>query len=943
MDTPAKNFFRVWAVCAVSLLSLWMLAACGGGGAQGEATPPGGASATTYSVGGTITGLAGTVVLQNNGADTLALQEDGDFTFATELEDGNAYTVTLQIQPEGQNCTVASGSGNVAGADVTDVAVACTGDVLPGAPGTLRATAGDGTVTLAWSEPATGATVTGYRLFRETQAGVSVTGTPQASPGNVTAYTDSGLTNGATYFYKVVALSATGEGPPSNEASATPSAGGGNIAPVAFDNTAATDEDTPVSITLTATDRDGTVASYSIVAEPGNGSLTGSASSRTYTPNADFNGTDNFTFEAMDDDSAASNVATVSITVAAVNDAPTIDGTATTSATEDVVYHYAGITAEDVDAGDTLTFSMTGNPDWLSIDPATGALSGTPGNADVGTSGIISATVTDSDLATASLPGFTITVANVNDSPNIGGTGDATLDSGALYDFTPTANDVDVGDTLEFSIVNQPSWALFDATTGNLQGMPSDTGADPTRVFAAIDICVTDNNIPTPLCLGEFAITVNDATPPANVSGLTVTVGAPVGEGNVLVSWTDPSDSDLAGVLIRRTDTGAPPLDENDGQLVGIFAADVQAVLDGGLILGTTYQYTAFSFDEVPMYASGATYPATPQPLYTIQKAKRQASDPQIDARFGHSVAVNGNYAIVGAWGEDAGGAEAGAAYAFHRTGTNTWDAGTKLTASDAAAGADFGNSVAIGGDYAVVGAVDGDAAYVFHRTGTNTWDAGTKLTASDGAAGAKFGNSVAISGDYAIVGAWGKDDGGTDVGAAYVFRRTDVNTWDAGVKLVASDAQDYDLFGTSLAISGDYAVVGARYEDAGGSNAGAAYVFRRTGVNTWDTGAKLTAFDAQADDLFGTSVAINGDYTIVGAFKEDGTSGDPLNNRGAAYVFRLTGNNTWNAGVKLTASGAQADDWFGISVAIGASHAIVGAVYEDTGGSNAGAAYIFD
>jgi hypothetical protein len=100
----------------------------------------------------------------------------------------------------------------------------------------------------------------------------------------------------------------------------------------------------------------------------------------------------------------------------------------------------------------------------------------------------------------------------------------------------------------------------------------------------------------------------------------------------------------------------------------------------------------------------------------------------------------------------------------------------------------------------------------------------------------------VAISGDYAIVGAQFEDGGGTDAGAAYVFHRDPLTgAWDAGTKLVAPDAQAFDEFGFSVAISGDYAVVGARLEDGGAgdplSAAGAAYVFRRTGLNAWDTG----------------------------------------------------------------------------------------------------------
>ncbi len=106
------------------------------------------------------------------------------------------------------------------------------------------------------------------------------------------------------------------------------------------------------------------------------------------------------------------------------------------------------------------------------------------------------------------------------------------------------------------------------------------------------------------------------------------------------------------------------------------------------------------------------------------------------------------------------------------------------------------------------------------------------KLTAPDAQAEDYFGCSANLSGDYVIVGAWGKDadsiTGGNDAtGAAYVFRRTGANSWDGGTKLTAPDAQAFYLFGIDVAVSGDYAIVGAWEEDAGSSRAGAAYVFQ--------------------------------------------------------------------------------------------------------------------
>ena len=111
----------------------------------------------------------------------------------------------------------------------------------------------------------------------------------------------------------------------------------------------------------------------------------------------------------------------------------------------------------------------------------------------------------------------------------------------------------------------------------------------------------------------------------------------------------------------------------------------------------------------------------------------------------------------------------------------------------------------------------------------TGGWDAGTKILASDAVSGDQFGVSVGIDGNTAVVGAYGNDDGGSASGSAYIFRRTGTNTWDAGTKIIASDAASGDQFGFSVGISGDYAIVGAQLNDDGGSSSGSAYIFTTT------------------------------------------------------------------------------------------------------------------
>ncbi|MCH7984763.1 MAG: hypothetical protein IIC28_12430, partial [Chloroflexi bacterium] len=209
-----------------------------------------------------------------------------------------------------------------------------------------------------------------------------------------------------------------------------------------------------------------------------------------------------------------------------------------------------------------------------------------------------------------------------------------------------------------------------------------------------------------------------------------------------------------------------------------------------------------------------------------------------------------------------------------------------KLTAGEATAGDQFGDSAAIDGETAVFGSkFDDDAgsdsgtASVFVRNGTS-WSLQQKLAASDAAAGDTFGNSVAISGDTVVVGAPLDSDAGTDSGSAYVFVRSGTS-WSQQAKLTAGDAAAGDFFGVSVAISGDTVVVGAPFDADAGADSGSAYVFVRSGT-TWSQQAKLTAGDAAAGDQFGCSVAISGDTVVAGTPFDDDAGTDS----GSAYVF---------------------------------------------------------
>ena len=302
---------------------------------------------------------------------------------------------------------------------------------------------------------------------------------------------------------------------------------------------------------------------------------------------------------------------------------------------------------------------------------------------------------------------------------------------------------------------------------------------------------------------------------------------------------------------------------------------------------------------------------------YTLvyENDKLTANDGLPDDWFGCSVSINGDYAIVGAFGDDIGSnVDQGSAYIFFRSG-NTWTQQAKLTAADGSTDDNFGYSVSISGDYAIVGAYGDDigsnmnqgSAYIFVRS-DNTWTQQAKLTVADGATDDNFGYSVSISGDYTILGAPNDDSSGS----AFVFLRSG-SSWIQHSKLIPTDPSPFMWFGGKVSISGDYVVIGAQHNQIGANlNQGSAYLFYRLGTS-WTQQAKLIASDGAGDDRFGSSVSISGDYAMIGAYFDD--VGDN-SNQGSAYIFFRDGT-TWTQQAKLTSENGEADDVFGRSVSI--------------------------
>ncbi len=453
-----------------------------------------------------------------------------------------------------------------------------------------------------------------------------------------------------------------------------------------------------------------------------------------------------------------------------------------------------------------------------------------------------------------------------------------------------------------------------------------------------------------------------------------------------------------------------PDLHDHFGRSVGVSG---DTVVVGAY--GEDSSATTINGDETDDSApsSGAAFVFVREGAGWVQQAFLKPSNAEAGDSFGRSVAISRNTIVVGARDEDSAATgvngdgsdnsalKSGAAYIFVRDGT-TWSQQAYLKASNTGVNDRFGHSVAISRSTVVVGAelessaatgVDGNgnddsapaagAAYVFVRNGT-TWTQQAYLKASHTDAGDRFGWPVAVSGRTAVIGAIQESSSATGVdgdaaddsagasGAAYVFFSSG-GTWSQQAYLKASNTGAGDAFGSALAIDGDTLLVGAIHEDSGAtgvdgnqthngfSNAGAAYVFTRSG-STWSQQAYLKASNTDSGDGFGWSVAVDGDTVVVGAREEDsgatGINGDEADdtsqNAGSAYVYRRNGVQ-WNQKLYLKGANTGWNDVFGIAVACADDTVVVGAIHESSNSAgddgnpgdnsvyHAGAAYIFD
>ena len=386
---------------------------------------------------------------------------------------------------------------------------------------------------------------------------------------------------------------------------------------------------------------------------------------------------------------------------------------------------------------------------------------------------------------------------------------------------------------------------------------------------------------------------------------------------------------------------------------------------------------------------SGAVYVFVRSGTVWTQQAYLKASNTDAGDGFGSSVALSGDTLAVGAPFEasnatgtsgnqaDNSASGSGAVYVFVRSGT-MWTQQAYVKASNTEARDGFGWSVALSGDTLAAGALyeastatgingdqannnakDSGAVYVFVRSGTK-WTQQAYVKASNTGAFDAFGQSVSLSGDTLAVGAWGEassatgtngnqaDNSAPGSGAVYLFVRSGT-TWTQQAYLKASNTGSLDLFGYSVALSGETLAVGAPQEsssatgiggdptDNGASKSGAVYLFVRSGT-TWTQQAYVKASNTEAGDGFGYSVALSGDTLVVGApFEASNSTGingneddNGASKSGAVYTFVRSGT-SWSQSAYVKASNTETGDGFGSRVALSGDTLAGGAYHESS------------
>jgi len=347
----------------------------------------------------------------------------------------------------------------------------------------------------------------------------------------------------------------------------------------------------------------------------------------------------------------------------------------------------------------------------------------------------------------------------------------------------------------------------------------------------------------------------------------------------------------------------------------------------------------------------GAVYVFTRNNGIWTRQATLKALDAEENDQFGFSVTLSGDTLAVGAVGKnsiDNIKPDIGAVYVFSRDIDGNWTQQALLRASNAEDNDQFGFSISLSNDTLAVGAVgknsidnikpDIGAVYVFTRDNAGDWRQQDFISAFNAEDNDQFGFSISLSSDTLAVGAVGKNsevNNDIDVGAVYVFIRENAGDWRQQDFISAFNAEDNDQFGFSISLSSDTLAVGAVGKNI---DAGAVYVFTRDNAGDWSQQDFISAFNAEAGDLFGGAVALAGDTLAVGAVGKNSEVNNDID-VGAVYVLIRDNEGEWGQQDFIRASNAENNDQFGFPISLSGDTLAIGAVGKNI---DAGAVYVF-
>lgn len=321
---------------------------------------------------------------------------------------------------------------------------------------------------------------------------------------------------------------------------------------------------------------------------------------------------------------------------------------------------------------------------------------------------------------------------------------------------------------------------------------------------------------------------------------------------------------------------------------------------------------------------SGAAYVFVENAGAFAQEAQLLPVDPAAEGKFGHALSMDGDTALVGAPDARQAGSPRGAAYIFELV-AGSWVAGPRLSASQSNIGDRFGWSVSLDGEWAAVGAYGDDVSgfnagsvSIFRRDSDGGWLNHSTLRAQDGEGNDFFGRAVAIEGDRMLVGAPGDDDRAQNAGAVYVFEWNGVS-WDEADKVFVPGAAAHANVGEALALDGTRFVVSVPHDDTMGNDPGFVCVFELN-AGAWKIAASLSPTEAGTGDEFGAALDLRGERLLVGAPRFDGISV----NGGMAWLFSHVGDG-WLQVKTLVAPELNSNEGSGYAVGLSDDRLFVG------------------